>query len=151
MENHSDRCKRLVGAIQGLSVMEQEELFKLLFKNKCDYTQNNNGIFINLSWSSDEILDIIEQFINFCICSQNELDKVESHCKELELEVTNEELPIIKTKYKFKKEVIDDDKETKNRVSASMRFYLLRKRFLKNNSFTINQEDQLMPDQITVG
>lgn len=147
MENHSDKCKRLVCAIQGLSVMEQEELFKLLFKNKCDYTQNSNGIFINLSWSSNEILDIIEQFINFCICSQNELNKVESHCKELELEVTNEETPIVKTKYKFKKEVVEDDKEIKNKVSSSMRFYLLRKRFLKNNAFTINHEDQLIPEE----
>jgi len=149
MSEVDNRCKQLVASIQLLSTTEKEELFKLLYKRKCDYTQNNNGVFINLSWCNGELLDTIEHFIHFCARSQNELGKVESQCKELYDSTAPEELPnpvMPKLKPKGKREPTEEEKDVKSKVSSSMRFYLLRKRFLKNNAPLMNGEDSLIPE-----
>jgi hypothetical protein len=145
-----DRCKQLVASIQLLSITEKEELFKLLYKYKCDYTQNNNGVFINLSWCNSELLDIIDHFIHFCARSQNELGKVESQCKELYDTTVQDDPPLVvmpKLKPKGKREPTEEEKEIKTKVSSSMRFYLLRKRFLKNNTLLMVGEDSLTPEE----
>jgi hypothetical protein len=79
----AERCKRVVNAIRDLSKTEVDELFKLLYKDNCEYTQNNNGIFFNLSWVSEETMTKIEQFIEFCNQSNTELTKYETLCDVL--------------------------------------------------------------------
>lgn len=150
MTDIDSRCKQLVASIQLLSTTEKEELFKLLYRRKCDYTQNNNGVFINLSWCNSELLDTIEHFIHFCARSQNELGKVENQCKELYDSTVPDEIPtqlMPKLKPKGKRDPNEEDKDVKSKVSSSMRFYLLRKRFLKNNTLTITGEDNLIPEE----
>ena len=80
--NNLKLCKIIESKIKILSLTQQEELFKILQHNKTDYTINNNGIFINLSRLSDNILNEIDHFINFCFESKKELDRYESICKE---------------------------------------------------------------------
>jgi hypothetical protein len=79
----TDRLDRIVASVQTLSATELEELFKILHANDCEYSRNNNGIFINLRWICDELLCKIEQFIAFCHKSRRELDKYENLRKEL--------------------------------------------------------------------
>jgi len=81
--NHPERCKKIESMIKTLSQTQHEELFKILQKNNCEYTVNNNGIFLNLSWINSTILDKIELFINFCNKSKRELDRYEQICKDL--------------------------------------------------------------------
>jgi hypothetical protein len=77
------RLSQLVDSIQQLNGTEYEELFKLLYQNKCEYTQNNNGIFLNLSWLKPELLEKIELFVQFCKASRRELQHYETLCKDL--------------------------------------------------------------------
>lgn len=79
----AERCKRVVNAIRDLSKTEVDELFKLLYKDNCEYTQNNNGIFFNLSWVSEDTMTKIEQFVEFCNQSNTELTKYETLCDVL--------------------------------------------------------------------
>ena len=79
----AERCKKVVNAIRDLSKTEIDELFKLLYKDNCEYTQNNNGIFFNLSWVSEETMVKIEQFVEFCNQSNTELTKYETLCDVL--------------------------------------------------------------------
>jgi len=59
------RLKDLRDVITDLDICEQAEILKILEKNKVKYTSNNNGIFINMSKLSCNILDEIDSFIIF--------------------------------------------------------------------------------------
>ena len=82
MVNH-ERCKRLVKAVENLSKTEIEELFKMIHKKTTNYTRNNNGVFINLAWVPDDIIEEMENYVNFCTSSHIELKKYESICDVL--------------------------------------------------------------------
>lgn len=155
-----DRCKRAVSSINELSQTEIDELFKLLHKDQCIYTQNNNGIFFNLSWVSNETMTKIEQFIEFCNQSKKELIKYETLCDvlnhKLHQQTTNEhtEKPkkAVKMKHKTNKELAEEaETEKKNivsaKISSSMKFYLLKKKFSKPIVMMTNYENDLMTEE----
>ena len=77
MSNKIDLCKKIQSNIANLSSNEIDELFKILYKNNSNYTKNNNGIFVNLNWIDEEILIEINNYINFCLKSQTEINKYE--------------------------------------------------------------------------
>jgi hypothetical protein len=84
-----ERLTALVDSIQRLNSTEYEELFKLLHQNKCDYTRNNNGVFLNLSWLTNDIIDKLEIFVKFCHASRKEIQHYEQLCDNLSIMVTN--------------------------------------------------------------
>ena len=166
-----ERCKRVVNAIRDLSKTEIDELFKLLYKDNCEYTQNNNGIFFNLSWVSEETMGKIEQFIEFCNQSNTELVRYETLCDVLNHKLYENEKKAGTHQAKDSKEMRDaavlskaalnrqkpktvpendEDEEKRNgsaRISSSMRFYLLKKRFSKPIVMTTTYENDLMPEE----
>ena len=145
--NHPERCKKIEMMIKTLSSTQMEELFKILQKNNCDYTINNNGIFLNLSWLNSSILNQIELFINFCKESKKELDKYEQICKELTDDIDQIRQEEAEKINEIGKEDLDEEtneslKRTTSKISSSMKFYLLKKKFLKNNIVIPNQKDR---------
>lgn len=145
----NDRCKRIVSAIQNLEQTEIMELFRLLHKCKCEYTRNNNGIFINLSWLSNEMLDQIEQYVAFCSKSHNEVRRYESIC-----DILNKNINKQKTAHTQDSTEADIgvnlgdtinryDKKQTSKMSSSMRFYLLKKRFAKQIPIITNAKNDL--------
>ena len=48
------------------SETEQIEIFKLLQKYKINYTENSNGIFINLNKLKNEIVEELFKLVKFC-------------------------------------------------------------------------------------
>jgi hypothetical protein len=82
-KNKNERCKQLISSIENISQNEMEEIFKMIHNHGCDYTRNNNGLFINLTWIPDELLKELEQYVKFCNRSQRELQKYESICDVL--------------------------------------------------------------------
>jgi hypothetical protein len=132
--NHPERCKTIESMIKNLSGTQLEELFKILQKNNCEYTVNNNGIFLNLSWIEPILLDKIELFIKFCNESKKELDKYEQLCKDINdnlecyrEEILERELP----DEILEKTTIEVAKRIAPKMSSSMKFYLLKKKFSK--------------------
>ena len=75
--NKKDLCKNIQNNVSKLTNIEIIELFKIILKTGENYTKNNNGVFINLNWLNDETLDKINNYISFCIKSQNEITKYE--------------------------------------------------------------------------
>jgi len=71
---------KIVTAVEKLSDNEKEEIFKMIHNYGCNYTKNNNGIFVNLAWLSTELLYKIEKYIEFCTKSEIEIKKYESLC-----------------------------------------------------------------------
>ncbi len=132
--NNPERCKTIESMIKNLSGTQLEELFKILQKNKCEYTVNNNGIFLNLSWIETGLLDKIELFIKFCNESKKELDKYEQLCKDINdnLECYREEIPEHQLPDEIlEKTTIEVAKRIAPKMSSSMKFYLLKKKFSK--------------------
>lgn len=133
--NHPDRCKSIENMIKHLSETQLEELFKILQKNNCEYTMNNNGIFLNLSRIEPIILDKIELFIKFCNESKKELDKYEQLCRDIndnlecyrEEQTTTREIP----DEILEKTTIEVAKRIAPKMSSTMKFYLLKKKFSK--------------------
>jgi hypothetical protein len=80
---HAERCKDLVESVKNISQNEMEEIFKMIHNYGCMYTRNNNGLFINLTWIPEDLLDELEKYIKFCSRSQTELKKYESICDVL--------------------------------------------------------------------
>jgi hypothetical protein len=67
-----DQRKKVWESIKTLSKSEQEELFRILLRNKIEYTENTNGIFFDVGKLETNVLDQIQKFLNFC--QQNRID-----------------------------------------------------------------------------
>ena len=131
--NNIEICKYIYDNIHRLCQTEIDEIFKILHKNNCSYTQNNNGVFVNLNWLDDEILINIKDYISFCLCSQKEITKYESIKNKLSDK-------LIKDKHQDLDDedtnmINDNTTPVKNsKISSSMKFYLLKKKFQKKSS-----------------
>lgn len=147
--DQNDKCKKLVHAIQSLEQTEITELFKMLHSNKCEYTKNNNGVFINLSWLSEDMLVKIEKYVAFCNKSRNEVKRYESLCDVLNKNIHEQKTDVKEEDddtFSFNTETsaLRPDKKTyANRISSSMRFYLLKKRFSKQIPITTTLKNDL--------
>jgi|SRR5210317_1508643 len=148
--NNIDTCKYIHDNIHRLCQNEIDEIFKILHKNDCSYTQNNNGVFVNLNWLDEDILNNIKDYVSFCLCSQREITKYES--------IKN----TLSNKLATKEKIIENDEDalssinqtiisTKNsKISSSMKFYLLKKRFQKKscpiayNNNVLTHEEYIM-------
>jgi hypothetical protein len=75
--NKIDLCKTIQMNVSKLTESENLELFKIILDTKANYTKNNNGVFLNLNWIDEKLLVKINNYILFCIKSQNEISKYE--------------------------------------------------------------------------
>jgi len=44
----------------------EKEMFKMIHENNCEYSKNNNGIFVNLAWIPLKLLEQLEQCNMYC-------------------------------------------------------------------------------------
>lgn len=157
--NHEERCRRIVHNIDTLSQTELEELFRMIHRNNYNYTKNNHGVFINLSWIPDEMVTLMENYIEFCHRSKVELQKYESICDVLTSRMHEERekeagasLPfhrvVTNTSVLNHAKTQDANVEKGNaKISTSLRFYLLKKKFAKVMSLPNNYENDLKPEE----
>lgn len=61
----SSKLKLLRDNISELGLVENIEIFKILQKNNVKYTENNNGIFVNMAKLSQKTIDDLEAFLIF--------------------------------------------------------------------------------------
>ena len=150
MENteKSEIYKNIKNGLVNLSQNELEEIFKIIYKNNNNYSKNNNGIFINLCWLDYETLIKINNYINFCIKSHNEINKYEVICNMLNDSINskdkNEEINIDLQNIDINKIAAN-----KQKISSSMKFYLLKKKFQKQQLIT-NVESYLTYDECLI-
>jgi len=157
----TDRCRRMAYAIQQLDTTEMEELFKLLHRNGCQYTTNNNGVFINLSRLNEPLLQKIEQYIEFCNESRQNVRRYESLCQVLCASESVEATPVSRTpptpssssRYSGVSQsaaAAAAAAATGSKVSSSMKFYLLKKKYAKVATAAAPCKDELAPESILV-
>ena len=67
-EEETDKMiKFIIDKCKTLKEDEHIEIFKIMKKNNTQYTQNNNGIFINLNKIPHNLLEKIHTFVTYCI------------------------------------------------------------------------------------
>ena len=59
------KLKELRDTITDLEVCEQAEILKIIEKNKAKFTENKNGVFINMNKLSDKAIEDIEIFLEY--------------------------------------------------------------------------------------
>jgi len=144
MNDKNELCHMIKNGITNLNQSEIEEIFKIIYKNNNNYSKNNNGVFINLSWLDYDTIVKINNYINFCIKSHNEINKYEVMCNMLNDSINNtkeknEDLNTDSTNIEIKS-------SGKQKISSSMKFYLLKKKFQKQQ-IANNIENYLTHDE----
>lgn len=151
-----ERLAALVESIQRLNATEYEELFKLLHQNKCEYTRNNNGIFLNLSWLDETLLSKIELFVEFCKASRREIQHYESICKNLSQNIhdrTHSTNHPVDTETLSPVSAVHPPTQTAAgilRSTSAMRFYLLKKKYAKNAVFDQSLQSDLEKEDVVL-
>ena len=87
--NKLELCRKIKKELDNLNQNELEEVFKIIYKTNNNYSKNNEGVIINLSWINEEILEQIYDYIKFCIKSHNEINKYEILCNNFSDVINN--------------------------------------------------------------
>ena len=59
------KLKELRDIISELEICEQSEILKIIEKNKIKFTENKNGVFINMNKLTQKSLNDIEDFLYY--------------------------------------------------------------------------------------
>jgi hypothetical protein len=144
--NKIDLCKAIQANVSKLTESENLELFKIILDTKANYTKNNNGIFLNLNWIEEDLLSKINNYILFCIKSQNEISKYELMKTLLNDSINTKDSATDEDTSSAIAEPVNADTvpvsvAPKQKFSSSMKFYLLKKKFMKQNTNTNTYSD----------
>tara|TARA_B100001758_G_C18334300_1_gene570662 strand:+ start:604 stop:1071 length:468 start_codon:yes stop_codon:yes gene_type:complete len=127
------------------SMFEYQEIYKIIKSNNSSYSKNINGIFIDLQRLDSSIIDQIYTYIMYC----NKLTKNINAYEDIKNN-------IIKTNFQSSEDGDDIKIETiiepeieeetslpviKNKVSSTMKFYILKKKLTKTSSIFNNQTE----------
>lgn len=93
MEKYSNKQKKnLFEKISSLSKTEHEEIYKILIKHNSNnpkqninFSKNKNGVFFNLSCITDELFEQLDNFVNYCISNQKNLDDYDKKINECKI------------------------------------------------------------------
>lgn len=134
--------------IDKCSIFEYQEIYNIIKKNNANFSKNINGIFVDLQRLEPSIIDLIYNYIIYCgkltqnineyediknnIIKNNlhniddhqeiKIDNIEQIIEQVECEEDTSVLPIIK-----------------NKVSSTMKFYILKKKLTIKNTIFNNQ------------
>tara|TARA_B100001063_G_C16768382_1_gene560031 strand:+ start:1499 stop:1798 length:300 start_codon:yes stop_codon:yes gene_type:complete len=95
-EKHIRMIQKLRDNIEKLDKLHHIHIFKLVIENKVEYTENTNGIFINLSHVSKKVVDKISKYISYVSLQELELNDIETKKSEYKKEFynNNKEMPL---------------------------------------------------------
>lgn len=91
MEKYTNKHKKeLFEKINILSKTEHEEIYKILKKNEdidnnISFSKNKNGVFFNLSDINDNIYELLNSFVSYCINNKKNLDDYDKKINECKI------------------------------------------------------------------
>ena len=88
-ENLTLKKKKLIEISKNLSKLEYYEIFNIIKEDNCNFSENKNGIFINLSNVNDITIDKILSFINFIKHKKEDLLKHEESINNAKKNISN--------------------------------------------------------------
>ena len=127
------------------AMFEYQEIYKIIKSSNSNYSKNINGIFVDLQRLDISVIDQIYTYIMYCNKLTKNIDAYE--------DIKND---IIKTNFQSLDDVDDIKIENivdivteeenvlpviKNKVSSTMKFYILKKKLTKTSSIFNNQTE----------
>jgi hypothetical protein len=106
--------KKLIEMAKNLSKIEYLEIFEIIKNDKCQYSENKNGIFINLNNVDEETIDKIFNFINFIKHKKEDLLKHEEILNTAKKNISIEVIPYEKKINDTYNEIILEDELSDN-------------------------------------
>ena len=64
--------------IEQLDKKNQVEVFRIFNKHGCSFTENKNGVFMNLSVVASEVINEIQEYLKYVEKQENQLEELES-------------------------------------------------------------------------
>ena len=75
---NTDKLQRIKEIIEGMNKSYQLEILKLFVNASAQFSENNNGVFINLTELDSVIISKLENYIDFVYQQQTQLDTIET-------------------------------------------------------------------------
>lgn len=72
-----DALKYLRDKIETLTVFHQTEILRILQLNKVTFSENKNGVFVNLTYVSEDVIKKINDYIMYVDKQELQLNEVE--------------------------------------------------------------------------
>jgi hypothetical protein len=101
--------KKLIEISKNLTKIEYLEIFNIIQEDKCIYSENKNGIFINLSNVSENTIDKIFNFINFIKHKKEDLLKYEEYVTIAKKNISDVQKSVINNNISNEKEYNDNN------------------------------------------
>jgi hypothetical protein len=101
--------KKLIEISKNLTKIEYLEIFNIIQEDKCIYSENKNGIFINLSNVSENTIDKIFNFINFIKHKKEDLLKYEEYVTIAKKNISDVQKSVINNNINTEKEYNDNN------------------------------------------
>ncbi len=103
--------KKLIDISKNLTKLEYLEIFNIIMEDKCIYSENKNGIFINLLNVSESTIDKIFDFINFIKHKKEDLLKYEEYVTIAKKNISDVQKSTINNNITLEKEYINNNYE----------------------------------------
>ena len=81
-----NELKDLKKQIENMNKEHHIKILEIIQDNKISYSENKNGIFINLNNLKSEIIEKIKDYINYTKCQETNLQNIETKKKQLQTE-----------------------------------------------------------------
>ena len=113
MENKKNinELKNLNNIVNKLNEIHHRKIFDIINKNNIKYSENRNGVFVNLNNLSSNILDKIKQYIEYVKIQEKNISNFENIKKEFKKDFFTD----------VKKE--DKDKNAVNNNNENVKLY----------------------------
>lgn len=83
------RLQNLKNTIEGLNQTYHKQLFNIFHKNNINYSENRNGVFINISNLSEEVTKELEKHIEYIKKQEKRLLDIENKKKKYKKIIEN--------------------------------------------------------------
>jgi len=113
--------KKLIDISKNLTKIEYLEIFNIIQNDKCNYSENKNGIFINLLNVGEETIDKIFNFIDFIKHKKQDLIKQEEYVNNFKKNMNENEKKIVLDviQSEVKEYTYDSDEENNNIIKKN--------------------------------
>jgi hypothetical protein len=145
-----DKIKIIKNEIEKMSLLENSEIFNIIKKSNSNYSKNINGIFIDLKKIDIKIIDNLYNYIIYCKKLKKNMNEFENTKNVIKDSLENDNKANIIEETLIENELIEQNPENvvvKNKISSTMKFYILKKKLIKtNNCISNNIFDELEYD-----
>lgn len=134
--NIQDQIQFIKTEIDKCSIVEYQEIYNIIKKTESNYSKNINGVFIDLQKLDSDTIHKIYNYITFCSKLNKNITAYESIKNEIiqnNFQVSQENEEEVVIDITDEEEITDDSINTiiKNKVSSTMKFYILKKKLTK--------------------